>query len=159
MSIKLTPKVIKEAQAILIIRGLDDKGKLIANGKFDEYTRNALRIFQESRELEMTGELDRATLSIMMEDTDIEPLLGALSCIKMVQACMILTPGLDAFGKLIADGMHDETTDHLLPLFIAYNSLNAGEKKFYNMTFLMTENDAPGNADVGTVTGTNSPCC
>lgn len=149
MSIKLTPKVIKEAQALLIVTGYD-KGKLVANGRFDEPTREALLCFQGNEVIKVTGELDEATLHFMI-NKEFDMAYGDTDPVKLIQAAMILL-GFDTRDELVANGRPDDLTRELLQFFIAYSqvgewhsSISAGEE--HAETTAVPDNDLPPNGE------------
>lgn len=138
MDITLNPEeLIKKAQALLIITGHDDGGRLIANGRMGQHTRNALLAFQRMHGLQTTGELDENTLA-KMSDGSYEPVRNERDPIRMVQAAMILS-GLDD-GTLFANGRLDEPTRERLPVFIAFLAISASNLG-YCLSLHETERD------------------
>ncbi|MBI4426942.1 MAG: peptidoglycan-binding protein [Candidatus Magasanikbacteria bacterium] len=121
MKFVVTTKVIKQAQALLIINGHDDDGQLNADGVFGEHTRNALEGFQMQEDLLVTRELDDATLKIM-SGCEFE-IPDERDGIKRLQAVLILT-GFDDNGQLNADGVFGEHTWKMIVAHLLYRNID-----------------------------------
>lgn len=63
-----TKEVIKATQALLILVGCDTDGSLIADGVWGDTSKKAMRIYQQLKNIETTGEINRTTLGYMRDD-------------------------------------------------------------------------------------------
>ncbi len=110
MTIELSNKRIKGVQAFLIVAGHNTEN-LIADGELGEQTELALRQYQEATDgLEVTGQIDRATVQRMYDDEVSLP--DGMPTLKQIQAyliMLILSEGLED-TDLIADGELGEQT-------------------------------------------------
>jgi len=103
---ELSPKKIKEAQAMLLLLEFTDNGTLVADGNLGEHTTNALMAYQhENDDLEETGEFDDDTLDELANETPDD--LSDKSTTIQFQAAMILFGCTDG-NTLVADGVEGE---------------------------------------------------
>lgn len=112
-------RAVKKVQALLIIAGCTDDGKIVADGMLGEHTRNAIREFQEGKRIPVTGELDETTLDRMINGFHRAD--GNVNTIQLIQAAAIIVEVVD--DDFVADGTLTDHTVQAAMLISAYDGV------------------------------------